>query len=141
MSVTNIWESVLSAVEKRVNHESFTTWFKPIAFVEIDGTALRLRVPDQVFEDWILNNYQDILEESLDEAGISGCSVTFEVRVNSGSRADFAKVVTNFDDSSIKTRVSPSRSVPPARQVFSTTSFSGPQFVDAELTDTPLNQK
>ncbi|MCY7392515.1 MAG: chromosomal replication initiator protein DnaA, partial [Leptolyngbyaceae cyanobacterium CAN_BIN12] len=73
MNGLNIWESVLSAVEKRVNHESFTTWFKPIGFVELEGTILKLKVPDRVFEDWILNNYWDVLEESLDEAGISGC--------------------------------------------------------------------
>lgn len=141
MSVTNIWESVLSAVEQRVNHESFTTWFKPITFVEMDGAALRLKVPDQVFEDWILNNYQDILEESLDDAGISGCSVTFEVGSNPGTRADFAKTNSSFDDLSVKTRVSPSPSTPPLRQVFTTTSFSNSQFADPELTETPLNQK
>ncbi|HMV87743.1 MAG TPA: chromosomal replication initiator protein DnaA [Blastocatellia bacterium] len=137
MSMTNIWESVLSAVEKRVNHESFTTWFKPINFVEMDGTALRLRVPDQVFEDWILNNYQDILEESLDEAGISGCSITFEVGSSSVPRAELAKAVHN-DDSVSKTRPA---SIPPARQIFTTTAFPPLQFADPDLSETPLNQK
>ena len=139
MSMTNIWESVLSAVEKRVNHESFTTWFKPITFVEMDGTALRLKVPDQVFEDWILNNYQDVLEESLDEAGFSGCSITFEVGSSSSSRTDFAKAASG-DNSGLKSRT-PSLSTPPTKQIFTTTSFAPSQFTDPELSETPLNQK
>lgn len=137
MSMTNIWESVLSAVEKRVNHESFTTWFKPINFVEMDGTALRLKVPDQVFEDWILNNYQDILEESLDEAGISGCSITFEVGSSSGPRTELAKAA-HSDDSMPKTRPA---SILPAKQIFTTTAFPPLQFADPDLSETPLNQK
>src|SRR2546425_6134823 len=79
MSNANIWESVLSAVEKRINHESFTTWFKPITFMDRDLSTIYLKVPDRVFEDWILNNYRDVLEESLEEADLGGCEINFEV--------------------------------------------------------------
>jgi chromosomal replication initiator protein len=79
MSEANLWESVLSAVEKRVNHESFTTWFKPISYLGSDHQTIHLRVPDRVFEDWILNNYREVLEESLEEAGLAGRTIDFEV--------------------------------------------------------------
>ncbi len=79
MSETNLWDSVLSGVEKRVNHESFTTWFKPISFAGSDNGTIRLRVPDRVFEDWIVNNYSEVLEESLEEADLAGRAITFEV--------------------------------------------------------------
>src|SRR6266851_5795401 len=74
-----VWESVLSAVEKRVNHESFTTWFKPITFLGSDPAVIYLRVPDRVFEDWILNNYRDVLEESLAESEFGGKEINFEI--------------------------------------------------------------
>lgn len=141
MNVMNIWDSVLSAVEKRVNHESFTTWFKPIAFLEMDGAMLKLKVPDRVFEDWILNNYQDVLEESLDEAGISGCAIAFEISSNPGHRNDPAKPALNLDDSGAKAKTAAPLSALPSRQYFSNSSFSSSQFVDPELTETPLNQK
>lgn len=141
MSMTNIWESVLSAVEKRVNHESFTTWFTPIVFVEIDGALIRLKVPDRVFEDWILNNYRDILEESLDEAGISGCSITFEVASNSGVPEDLAKASININDLGGKTKISASLSSTSSRQFFPTTSLSTSHYVDPDLSETHLNPK
>src|SRR5207253_8637183 len=82
MSNAAVWESVLSAVEKRINHESFTTWFRPITFMNSDPSTIYLKVPDQVFEDWILNNYRDVLEESLEEADLGGCEINFRVSSN-----------------------------------------------------------
>src|SRR5437762_11542004 len=79
MSNAAVWESVLSAVEKRINHESFTTWFRPITFMNSDPSAIYLKVPDRVFEDWILNNYRTVLEESLQEADLAGHEIRFEV--------------------------------------------------------------
>src|SRR5215475_1654632 len=90
MSDINVWDAVLSSIEKRINHESFTTWFKPITFIGKDGVTLHLGVPDRVFEDWILNNYRDVVDESLEEAGLSGCSIDFEV-VNDSAKNNEAK--------------------------------------------------
>ncbi len=79
MSDVNVWESVLTAVEKRINHESFTTWFKRINLIESDAESVHLGVPDKVFGDWILNNYREVFEESLEEAGLSGREISFEI--------------------------------------------------------------
>lgn len=79
MSENSIWDAVLSSVEKRVNHESFVTWFRPISLVGADPTTLTLQVPDQVFGDWIINNYRDVLEESLDEVNLSGRELIFQI--------------------------------------------------------------
>lgn len=79
MSENSIWEAVLSSVEKRVNHESFVTWFRPISFFEVTPTTLILQVPDQVFGDWIINNYRDVLEESLEEVNLSGRELIFQI--------------------------------------------------------------
>ncbi|MBK6799823.1 MAG: chromosomal replication initiator protein DnaA [Acidobacteria bacterium] len=91
MTDGNLWDAVLKAVEKRVNHESFTTWFKPISFAGSDHNSIRLRVPDRVFEDWILNNYREVLEESLDEADLSGKSIHFEIGSNGSIHENIVK--------------------------------------------------
>ncbi len=87
MQSSSIWESLLSSIEKRVNHESFTTWFKPISFVSNDQESICLTVPDRVFEDWIFNNYRDVLDESLDENNLLGIKIvfTFDPTVSSSS--------------------------------------------------------
>jgi len=79
MSNASVWETVLSSVQGRINHESFTTWFRPITFIGSDPEGIHLGVPDKVFEDWILSNYQEVLDESLDEAGFAGRTLSFEV--------------------------------------------------------------
>lgn len=79
MNEVNHWDSLLASVEKRVNHESFTTWFKPIKFIESNVRNIVVEVPDRVFEDWIVNNYSEILEESFEESGLSGRSIVFQV--------------------------------------------------------------
>ena len=82
MNEPSVWNSILTAIEKRVNHESFTTWFKPISFVGIDEKVIRLKVPDLVFEDWILNNYRDVLEEASEEAKLTGICFAFEINAD-----------------------------------------------------------
>jgi chromosomal replication initiator protein len=92
MSENSIWDAVLSSVEKRVNHESFVTWFRPITFIGITPTTLILQVPDQVFGDWVINNYRDVLEESLEEVNLSGRELIFQISnepVGSRKSTDF----------------------------------------------------
>jgi len=135
-----IWDSVLSAAEKRVNHESFTTWFKPIVFLGMEDSTIKVQVPDRVFEDWILNNYRDVLEESLDEVGISGCSIAFESSAESEKQSCVPAAAPKFETSATQSR-SASPAASKSRQFFSTSSVSTPQFTDTDLTDTHLNQK
>lgn len=135
----NIWDSVLSAVEKRVNHESFTTWFRPTSLLSLDGSTLNIKVPDRVFEDWILNNYRDVLEESMDEVGVAGCSIAFESSSESAPQHSEARPAT--------VNVQPAATMAaPSRRYFSTASFSSPRLndgrqTDPDLTETHLNQK
>ena len=76
------WSSILDAVEKRINHESFITWFKPLSFLDITQSQLIIRVPDRVFGDWLINNYRDILEEALLEVNLPGREIDFRVAVD-----------------------------------------------------------
>ncbi len=71
--------AILSAISKRVNHQSFNTWFKPISFATKDETTVYLKVPNEIFRDWISSNYFDVLEESLEELKLEGYKVNFLV--------------------------------------------------------------
>ncbi|MDX2044801.1 MAG: chromosomal replication initiator protein DnaA [Acidobacteriota bacterium] len=138
----NIWESVLSAVEKRVNHESFTTWFRPTAFLELDGSTLKVKVPDRVFEDWILNNYSDVLEESLDEVGIAGCSIAFEAMANSEAQIQNGQARPAANADLIHVQQPTARTMAaPSRQYFSTATVTTQRYADADQSEVHLNQK
>ena len=73
----DLLSSVLTAISRRLNHESFDTWFKPISKASKDSSTLYLTVPNEVFRDWISGNYFDVIEESLEELHLSGYKVDF----------------------------------------------------------------
>src|SRR5215813_11877531 len=141
MSEVNVWDSVLSAIEKRINHESFTTWFKPITFIGKEDVTIRLGVPDRVFEDWILNNYRDVVDESLEEASLTGFSISFEV-VNDATKTTEVKgsvfKITTRRDTLSKSEIATSSALPPPI-VQSTMTMA--RLTDSEVLDLPLNQK
>jgi chromosomal replication initiator protein len=141
MSEVNVWDTVLSAIEKKINHESFTTWFKPITFIGKDSDTVRLGVPDHVFEDWILNNYRDVVDESLEESGLSGYSIGFEV-VNDSTKANEAKgsafkIAARSDAVSKSDIAAPSAYKTPVAQPAMTMAISA----DSEISELPLNPK
>jgi chromosomal replication initiator protein len=141
MSEVNVWDAVLSAIEKKINHESFTTWFKPITFIGKDSDTVRLGVPDHVFEDWILNNYRDVVDESLEESGLSGYSIGFEV-VNDSTKTNEAKgsafkIAARSDAVSKSDMAAPSAHKTPVAQPAMTMAISA----DSEISEIPLNPK
>jgi chromosomal replication initiator protein len=141
MGEANLWDSVLSAVEKRVNHESFTTWFKPIAFLGSDHKSIRLQVPDRVFEDWILNNYREVLEESLEEANLAGRSIYFEINAKflARERAVGQKIdLPPLNDPKVDNRSIPATVNQP---IYHESPVTKPHYADPEPAELPLNQR
>ncbi len=85
-----IWNDILSAVEKRLNRQSFETWFRPIRFEGCDdaGQVLHLRAPNQVIMDWVSSNYSEVLGQSLEELNLARYQVDWVVEEEEGYAAD-----------------------------------------------------
>jgi chromosomal replication initiator protein len=81
----DLLSSILSAISKRVNHQSFNTWFKPISFATRDDSTIYLKVPNEIFRDWITSNYFDVMEESLEELNLEGYQLRFLVEEQQSS--------------------------------------------------------
>src|SRR5215211_1120754 len=76
-----LWSDILNAVEKRLNRQSFETWFRPIKFDGCDNSEqiLHLRAPNQVVKDWVSSNYSEVLDESLEELNLAEYHVDWMV--------------------------------------------------------------
>jgi chromosomal replication initiator protein len=76
-----LWSDILHAVEKRLNRQSFETWFRPIQFEGCDDSeqVLHLRAPNQVVKDWVSSNYSEVLDESLEELNLAQYHVDWMV--------------------------------------------------------------
>jgi chromosomal replication initiator protein len=76
---SELLSSILTAISKRVNHQSFDMWFKPISSARKDDSTIYLGVPTEVFRDWITNNYFDVIEESLHELNLDAFQLKFSI--------------------------------------------------------------
>ena len=73
----NVWDSILSRVETKVNRHSFYTWFKPTTFVEEAGQELVVRVPNGLFRDWLTKHYAGVIGEAITELQRDGIQISF----------------------------------------------------------------
>lgn len=75
----SVWQTLLTSIAKRVSHQGFDTWFRPIAFANEVGNTMYLRVPNPLFVDWISKNYGHILRDSLNEINRPHHEIAFVV--------------------------------------------------------------
>ena len=74
---SSIWDLILARVETKVNRHSFSTWFKPTAFVADGGRSITVRVPNTLFKDWLTKHYSVVLAEALAEVRRSESALVF----------------------------------------------------------------
>ncbi|HXF06688.1 MAG TPA: chromosomal replication initiator protein DnaA [Blastocatellia bacterium] len=131
---TNIRESLLSAIEKRVNHQSFTTWFLPLVFQDVKDNTIIIEAPNSMFRDWIMDNYLETIEESLQELNLSH----YKVKLTTRGESEVNGVL-------LQTEPPPESPGGNGETKFSleTEEFVRPiaRFVDIEPVELPLNPK
>ena len=101
MMVSNIWDRVLSRIEAKVNRHSFYTWFKPTSFVADESGAIRVRVPNTLFSDWLTKHYSAVLAEALGEVERTGSQVVFvteDPRARGGASRSAGAVLPAAED-------------------------------------------
>jgi len=81
------WQTVLNYVEKKVNQQSYNTWFKPTQLIKHDGRALYVRVPNSYFQDW-LNEHIDVVLDAAHLAGLGDINVVYIIEKPPIDRAD-----------------------------------------------------
>ena len=73
----SIWDQILSRIETKINRHSFYTWFKPTSLVLDTGGSISVRVPNQLFKDWLGKHYSMVLSEALTEVHRPETSLVF----------------------------------------------------------------
>ena len=62
---TDIWNDFLHIVENIIEPRPFTTWFKPIKPISLEGSTLTVEVPSDFFREFIENQYLDLIRVTL----------------------------------------------------------------------------
>lgn len=63
---TYIWNDVLEQIGKRLSKPSFDTWLKPTK-LKIDGDTWYIILPNVFARDWIEENYQSLIKDTIYE--------------------------------------------------------------------------
>ena len=73
----DLWKSVLSQLETRLDPHTFNTWLRPTALAWQDDTSLHVSVPNDVYREWLRDNYGDLIRDALSELTGGPLSVEF----------------------------------------------------------------
>ena len=60
-----LWNRVLADVGEKISQKAYDIWLKPLSLISVKETELFLEVPNKFFKDWISENYQNLIKESL----------------------------------------------------------------------------
>jgi chromosomal replication initiator protein len=72
----NPWIQILSALEMKVNRQSFETWLKPTKYSHIVNRTLYVRVPSTQFQN-LGERYGDLIQEAIEQQGLELDDVSF----------------------------------------------------------------
>src|SRR5690606_40734035 len=88
-----VWNECLRVIEKHVNEQSFSTWFKPINPVRIEGSVLTIQVQNQFFYEWIEDNYIQVLKLAIKSVMGANGKLEYAVVVDKGNSQNQRYVV------------------------------------------------
>jgi chromosomal replication initiator protein len=83
-----LWDKTLKILKEKVSQQNFETWIRPIRIMELEGNHARMAVPNRFFRDWLIENYLDLLRESM--KSVAGVAMEVELMVEADSRHDAA---------------------------------------------------
>jgi len=86
----DLWKSVLSRLETRLDPHTFNTWLRPTTLAWKDETVVHISVPNDVYRDWLRDNYSDLIGETLSE--LTGGPLAIEFTTASAAAAPQVQV-------------------------------------------------
>ena len=76
------WSQILALIKENVNPQSYTTWFRPIEPIKLDGNQLTVQVPSQFFYEWMEQHYSELINQSLIQTLGSGAKLLYSIVVS-----------------------------------------------------------
>jgi chromosomal replication initiator protein len=74
-----LWEKTVKIIKEKVSQQNFETWIYPIRINSMEGDQIRLAVPNRFIRDWLMENYFDLIRESIKSAAGVPLHVAFMV--------------------------------------------------------------
>jgi chromosomal replication initiator protein len=59
----NPWLQIIRVIQKKVDQNSFETWFEPTSYIGQERDSLYIKVPNSYFKDWLSFHYSALINE------------------------------------------------------------------------------
>ncbi len=63
---TEIWQAILSQLEKELSRPSFETWLKSTHLISLEDNHLIIGVPNEFAKDWLENRYYSLIKSKAE---------------------------------------------------------------------------
>jgi chromosomal replication initiator protein len=61
---TNPWVQIIQDLQKKIDQNSYETWFEPTTYIGQEKGCLYIKVPNSYFKDWLSFHYSALISES-----------------------------------------------------------------------------
>lgn len=90
-----LWKKCLEEIEKQVLPENYITWFSPTYAISKDNGSFAIAVPNEFFKNCLKENYQDLIENTLETVAKHRLRVDFQVAPPKNSERNGIAVAAN----------------------------------------------
>jgi chromosomal replication initiator protein len=63
----NPWLQIMGALQKKIDKNSYETWFEPTSYIGKEGNSLYIKVPNSYFKDWLAYHYSSMINGCCQE--------------------------------------------------------------------------
>ncbi|MCK6501981.1 chromosomal replication initiator protein DnaA [Myxococcota bacterium] len=75
----DVWSAVQGSLRERLGPQNYEIWIEPIQMLPTSGDAVRLRVPNRYYRDWVRENFGKAITEELHRYLQARVPVEFQV--------------------------------------------------------------
>jgi chromosomal replication initiator protein len=73
----NPWLQIMEALQKKVDKNSYETWFEPTSYIGKEENSLYIKVPNSYFKDWLSFHYSGLINRCSQEIHGKAFNVKF----------------------------------------------------------------
>ncbi|MCE5283546.1 MAG: chromosomal replication initiator protein DnaA [Deltaproteobacteria bacterium] len=81
-----LWDKTVKIIKEKLSQQNFETWIRPIRIAAMEADQVRLAVPNRFFKDWLIENYLDLIRESMRVA--AGVNFHVDILVDQETRQE-----------------------------------------------------
>jgi chromosomal replication initiator protein len=105
--MNNIWQATIEKLEQEISPQNFSTWIRPLQFIDIIGDQVNIEVPNRFIKDWLRDNYIKKIEELMSSVGTVNYRINIKInekndniikKINASEKKEVKKIITSKND-------------------------------------------